>query len=140
MKAARHKQYIFYKGRSIQMTTNFSTETIEVRKFLIKIKKVQSNQGVHHTSERMNVFPRLPEQGFPGGASGKEAACQCTRLKRHRFHHPWVGKIPWRRSRQPTPVFLPGKSHAQRSLESYGPWGCKEMDILAYTHSHLNCP
>ena len=34
--------------------------------------------------------------GFPGGASGKEPACQCRRLKRHGFS-PWVGKIPWRR-------------------------------------------
>ena len=33
----------------------------------------------------------------------------------------WVGKIPWRRARQPTPVFLPGESHGQRSLVSYSP-------------------
>ena len=38
---------------------------------------------------------------------------------------PWVGKIPWRRKWQPTPVFLPGKSHGQRSLAGYSPWGCK---------------
>ena len=48
--------------------------------------------------------------GFPGGASGKEPACQCRRRKRHRFDS-WVGKIPWRRIWQPIPVFLPGKSH-----------------------------
>ena len=48
--------------------------------------------------------------GFPGGAHGKEPACQCRRYKRHRFY-PWVRKIPWRRTGQPTPVFLPGKSH-----------------------------
>ena len=45
--------------------------------------------------------------GFPGGISGKEPSCQCTRLKRCRLD-PWVGKIPWRRAWQPTPVFLPG--------------------------------
>ena len=45
-----------------------------------------------------------------GGASGEEAACQCRRRKRHGFD-PWVRKIPWRRKWQPTPVFLPGKSH-----------------------------
>ena len=38
--------------------------------------------------------------------------------KRHRFD-PWVRKIPWRRKWQPTPVFLPGKSHGQRSLAGY---------------------
>ena len=41
---------------------------------------------------------------------------------------PWVGKIPWRRSRQPTPVFLSGEAHGQRSLAGYSPWGCKESD------------
>ena len=57
-------------------------------------------------------------QGFPGGTRGKEPASQC---RRHRFD-PWVRKIPWRRSRQPTPVFLPGESHGQRSpLVGYSP-------------------
>ena len=42
---------------------------------------------------------------------------------------PWVGKILWRRKRQPIPVFLPGKSHGQRSLASYSPCGCKESDM-----------
>ena len=46
---------------------------------------------------------------FPGGASGKEPACQHRRHKRHRFH-PWVGKISWRRAWQPPPVFLSGES------------------------------
>ena len=36
---------------------------------------------------------------------------------------PWVGKIPWRRKWQPTPVFLPGKSHGLRLLVGYSPWG-----------------
>ena len=48
-------------------------------------------------------------EGFPGGASGKERACQCRRLERRGFS-PWVAKILWRRKRQPAPVCLPGKS------------------------------
>ena len=48
--------------------------------------------------------------------SGKESACQCRRCKKRRFD-PWVGKIPW--SRQPIPVFLPGKYHGQRNLVGY---------------------
>ena len=62
--------------------------------------------------------------GFPGG---NESACQCRRCKRLRFDF-WVGKIPWRRKRQPAPVFLPGKFHAQGSLVGYSPWGCQESD------------
>ena len=41
---------------------------------------------------------------------------------------PWVGKIPWRRKWQPTPVFLPGKSHGWRSLAGYNLWGHEELD------------
>ena len=44
-----------------------------------------------------------------------------------RGFNPWVGKIPWRRKWQPTPVFLPGRSHGQRSLVGYSPWSCKEV-------------
>ena len=50
--------------------------------------------------------------GFPGGTSGKEPTCQCG-------FDPWAGKIPWRRAWQPTPVFLPGESHGERSLVGY---------------------
>ena len=58
-----------------------------------------------------------------GSSDGKESTCQC-----HCGFHPWVGKIPWRRAWQPTPAFLPGESHGQRSLEGYSPWGRKESD------------
>ena len=40
---------------------------------------------------------------------------------------PLVEKIPWRRKWQPTPVFLLGKSHGQRSLVGYSPWGHKKI-------------
>ena len=46
----------------------------------------------------------------------------------------WVGKIPWRRKQQPTPVFLAGKSHGQRSLEGYSPWGHKEYNMTEQLH------
>ena len=74
--------------------------------------------------------------GFPGGASGKESACQCRRRKRCRFN-PWVGKIAWRREWQPTPVFLPPESQGPNSLASYSPQGCKELDMTEVTlHAH----
>ena len=50
--------------------------------------------------------------------------------------NPWVGKIPWGRPWQPTPVFLPGESHGQRSLEGSSLWDHKESDMtewLKYT-------
>ena len=58
--------------------------------------------------------------------SGKEPNCQC---RRWRFD-PWVREIPWRRKWQHTPVFLPGKSHGQRSLAGCSPWSHKESDTM----------
>ena len=81
---------------------------------------------------------------FPIGSSGKEPACQGRRHKRHKFD-PWIGKIPWRRKWHPIPVFLPGKSHGQRSLVSYSPWGHKEPNMTEHpctphTHGLWHCP
>ena len=54
----------------------------------------------------------------------KKIRLQCRKL----WFNSWAGKIPWRRACQPTPVFLPGESHGQRSLADYSPWGCGESD------------
>ena len=69
--------------------------------------------------------------GFPGGTSGEEPACQCRRHNRCGFN-PQVGKI-WRRAWQPTPLFLPGESHEQRSLVVDSPQGRKESDTTEAT-------
>jgi len=73
--------------------------------------------------------------GFPVGASCKEPTYQCRTNVEHarRGFNPWVRKIPWRRAWQPTPVFLPGESHGQRSLVGYGPQGHKELDMTEVT-------
>ena len=62
----------------------------------------------------------------------KTSPSQFRRHKRCKFN-PWIGKIPWRRAWQPTPVFLPGESHGQRSLVGYSPRGCKESDTTEAT-------
>ena len=74
--------------------------------------------------------------GFPGGASGKEPACQCRRQKRCRFD-PWVGRIPWKKAWQSIPVFLPRESHGQRSLVGCSPWGRTELDTTEWLSSLL---
>ena len=45
---------------------------------------------------------------------------------------PGSGRRKW----QPTPVFLPGKSHGQRSLVGYSPWGHKELDVTEYVSTN----
>ena len=68
--------------------------------------------------------------GLPWWLSGKESACHCRRLRRFGLN-PWVRKILWRRKWQPTPVFLPGRSHGLRSLVGYRPWDCKSQTQLS---------
>ena len=56
----------------------------------------------------------------PRWCSGKESTCRCL---------PWSGKIPWRRTWQPIPIFLPGKSQGQKKTGGYSPWDYKELDM-----------
>ena len=79
--------------------------------------------------------------GLPRSLSGKESVCQCR-------IDPCVSKTPYRRKRQPTPVFLPGKSHGKRSLVG-SPWGCKrvrhnlvtkQQHVVTEPLSHLPAP
>ena len=67
-----------------------------------------------------------------GGTSGKELTCQWRRRKRRGFD-PWVGKIPWRRALQPTPVSCLERQGGQRSLAGYSPWDHRESDTIEVT-------
>ena len=71
----------------------------------------------------LNYGFSLTISGASLGVSDKESTCQCRRCK----FGPWVRKIPWRRKWQPTPIFLTGKSHGQRSLVHYSPWSHKRV-------------
>ena len=73
-----------------------------------------------------NTCPNLKEfkgalKGLPDGSVDKESVCNVGDLDLIPGFNHWDGKMPWRRAWQPTPVFLPGKSHEQRSLVGYSP-------------------
>ena len=75
--------------------------------------------------------------GFPHSSDSRESACNAG----DPGSLPWVGKIPWRREWEPTPVFLPEESHGLKSLTGYSPWGHKESDMteqLTHTHIHTH--
>ena len=72
----------------------------------------------------LGLLGDLSIQGSLRGSDGKV----CLQSGRVGFH-PWVGRIPWRREWQPTPVFLPGGFHRQRSLAGCSPCGRKELDM-----------
>ena len=63
--------------------------------------------------------------GIPWWLRWQRICLQCWRFG----FNPWVGTILWRREWLPTPVFLPGESHGQRSLVGCSPWGHKESDM-----------
>ena len=67
--------------------------------------------------------------GFPHGSVVKNLP-----VTQEMWVRSLVWEDPWRRKWQPTPVFLPEKSHGQRSLVSYSPWGCKESDTTEWAH------
>ena len=78
-------------------------------------------------------------QGLPRWLNGKESSCQSRRHKRHGFA-PWVEKIPWSRKWQPTPVFLPGKSHEHRILVGDSPGVHKGSDMTEHTPIYVSKP
>ena len=94
-------------------------------------KCVPNRLSAREKSQREETLPLMKGtrvRELPRWLNGKnkqtKTACQCRRHRRRKFS-PLLGKILWRRKWQPTPVFLPGKSHGQRSL--VGPWGCKRV-------------
>ena len=72
-----------------------------------------------------NLYLFIYTSGLPWWLSGKESTCQC---RRHGFD-PWIEKIPWRRKRQPTPVFLPGNPMDRRAWQATVHGITKELDI-----------
>ena len=92
---------------------------------MIESGKVRDNSSkviVEDSFRRSRMF-----LGFPDGSVVKESAYSAGDVCRRCRFNPWVRKIPWRRKWQPTPVFLPGKSHGQRNLAGYRPWGHKRV-------------
>ena len=71
-----------------------------------------------------------PKPYLPWRLRWQRVCLQCTRLA----FNPWVRKILWRRKWQPTPVLLPGRFHGWRSMVSYSPWDCKELDMTEWLH------
>ena len=79
--------------------------------------------------------------GFPGGSVLKNLPANVGDIGDTDFI-PGSGKIPWRRARQPTPVFLPGESHGQGSLAGYSAWSHIELDTTKTTlhlYMYVHC-
>jgi len=75
------------------------------------VESKKKNKDTNELIFKIEIDPQT--QSFPGDASGKAPTCYCRKC--------WIGKTPWSRAWQPTPVFLPRESHGQRSLAGYSP-------------------
>ena len=117
--------------------------------FLSHVYLGHKSPRLHHTHEVTSVRGKCTKLktdtescrgGFPGSSDGKESACKAGDLG----SIPGLGRFPWRRVWQPTPVFLPGEFHGKRSLAGYSPWGHKKLDRTEATEHRtsgreLNC-
>ena len=118
----------------IILTGLFIQDSLSFDSVLKNVSFSWYREGILHTGDftscfeeemgRWEVFLASVIVSNSRWAIGKEPACQCCRPKRCGFD-PWVGKILWRRTWQPTPVFLPAESHGQRNLAGYSPWGSR---------------
>ena len=104
-------------SRTLETTLCFSQSLVIEGNSLTRPGPVCFLRACPPRSEPGIPLPNHDDPGFPGGG-GKESTCQSRSPWRHGLG-PWMGKIPWRRKWQPTPLFWPGKSHGQRSLAGY---------------------
>ena len=88
---------------------------------------------LHLLEKKTAVVPFFNEIIFEFAYTPCLGISACPQCRRPGFES-WVGKIPWRRKWQPTPVPLSGKSHERRSLVGYSPWGHKELDMTERLH------
>ena len=121
-----HIHYLILFGQQISLEP-----LVGAQKIMDMSKESTCNAGDPSSIPWSGRFPwkgdRLPTPvflGFPDGSVGKESTCNV------RDPSSIPGLSPWRRKCQPIPVFLPEKSHGQRSLVGYSPWGHKSQTWL----------
>ena len=108
-------------GENSSSTTTNSSKT----EHWSTLDKGHTKEGFSQVTTIGHLSQYTDIMGLPRWCSSKECTCQCRKCGRRQFG-PWVWKIPWRKTWQPTPVFSPGEFHGQRSPVGCSPWGCKE--------------
>ena len=120
--------YVFLPILSFVNILSFARRSANLKPNTHRYLNIPAFSGEQVSNEFSFIGQVCLMMGLACWFSCKEPVCQC------RTHglDPWVEKIPWSRKWEPTPGFLPGKSHGQRSLVGYSPWGCKELDMTEH--------
>ena len=84
----------------------------------------------------LHFYQSKTSMDFPGGSDGKASVYN----ERDRGLIPRSGRSPGEGNGNPLQYYLPGKSHGQRSLVGYSPWGRKELDMTERLHFHFHTP
>ena len=119
---------VLYKKQSGDLSLCLLTDTTLCSHSVVVSDNQVKRERTPKRVDRINV-------GLPRWLNGKESACQCRKPKKQ-GSSPWVGKVPWSEKWQPTPVFLPGKFHGQRSLVGLQSMGYKELDMTEWLSMH----
>ena len=91
-------------------------------------QSTESQRVGHNQVASLSLFKRAL-RGFPGGSDGKVSVYNAGDLGLI----PGLGRSPGEGNGKPTLVLLPGRSHGQRSLVGYSPWGRKASDVTNVT-------
>ena len=126
--------FTYYLSISLIQLSNFLLKILHAVNYIHWFSCIKPLILIPRVLNPLQFWVKLPSRWL----SAKEFACQCKRV----MFNPWFEKIPWRRKWQSTLVFLPGKSHGQRSLAGYNSWGYKEVEITeglsTHTHAHTH--
>ena len=126
--ARKGSAYIHRTYKLITLNISIYIKNTKIKfDFFFKRKK-DEREGSREKHQRVPHFLHQQKwhQGFPGGSDGKESACNAGDLG----SIPGLGRSPGEGNGNLLPVFLPGESHGQRSLEGCSPWRHKESDTV----------
>ena len=124
---------VYFKGKHGQTLANPAEGEGNVAPFKLQLHLLFDLAMPFLEIDSTRIPSYVQHGGFPGGSDSKESACNAGDLGLILGS----GRFLWRRKWQPTPVFLPGESHGQRSLVGYSPWGLQSRTRLSDTHTHV---
>ena len=126
-----------FRDRARNLFTTLSTQRASLVAQLVK-----NPAAIQETSVRILSQEDPLENVSPLKSSWASLVAQTVKnppAMRETWVPSWVGKIPWRRKWQATPIFLPGESYGQRSLAGNSPWGCKESRVTKHSPFQVDC-